>query len=63
MVALLIQIKKMAKASGKKRNFIACELEELLSEVEESKNILFGSLSSAINSKCQKIEWENGGIR
>ncbi|XP_067245457.1 nuclear apoptosis-inducing factor 1-like [Chanodichthys erythropterus] len=49
----------MAKASGKKRNFTESELEVLLSEVETRKNILFGTLSSGINNKRKKYEWES----
>ncbi|XP_039526127.1 myb-related transcription factor, partner of profilin-like [Pimephales promelas] len=48
----------MAKAS-KKRNFTENELEVLLSEVETRKNVLFGTLSSGINNKRKKKEWES----
>ncbi|XP_052464014.1 nuclear apoptosis-inducing factor 1-like [Carassius gibelio] len=49
----------MAKASGKKRKFTESELEVLLSEVETRKHILFGTLSSGINNKRKKYEWES----
>ena len=39
------------KSKLKKRNLTAWHLETLLSEVEARKNILFGTLSSGINSK------------
>ncbi|XP_016341425.1 nuclear apoptosis-inducing factor 1-like isoform X2 [Sinocyclocheilus anshuiensis] len=51
--------KKMSKTSSKKRNFTESELEVLLSEVETRKNILFGTLSSGINNKRKKNEWDS----
>ncbi|XP_061571121.1 nuclear apoptosis-inducing factor 1-like [Cololabis saira] len=47
----------MAKAT-KKRRFTECELETLLTEVEARKTVLFGSLSSGINTKKTKGEWD-----
>ncbi|XP_061582062.1 myb-related transcription factor, partner of profilin-like [Cololabis saira] len=47
----------MAKAS-KKRKYTECELETLLTEVEARKIVLFGSLSSGINTKRKKGEWD-----
>lgn len=49
----------LEKESSKKRKFTECELEVLLSEVETRKNILFGTLSSGINDKRKKYEWES----
>lgn len=47
----------MSKA-GKKKNFTECEL-EMLTEVEAHKNVLFGTLSSGINTKRKVSEWES----
>ena len=48
----------MSKA--KKKNFVESEVEVLLNEVTTRRNILFGSLSSARNTKIKKSEWERG---
>ena len=45
-------------SKGKKRNFNESELEVLLNEVETRRAVLFGSLSSGINTKKKKFEWE-----
>ncbi len=45
--------------TGRKRDFSECELEMLLNEVEAHKHILFGTLSSGINTKRKKSEWES----
>ena len=43
---------------GKKRNFTESELEILLHEVEMCKHMLFGTLSTGINAKQKRSEWE-----
>uniref|UniRef100_A0A8C5AEI9 Myb/SANT-like DNA-binding domain-containing protein n=1 Tax=Gadus morhua TaxID=8049 RepID=A0A8C5AEI9_GADMO len=43
---------------GKKRNFTESELEILLHEVEMRKHMLFGTLSTGINAKQKRSEWE-----
>ena len=42
-----------------KKNFTKSEMEVLLSEVEASKNVLFGTLSSGISSKRKRNGWES----
>jgi hypothetical protein len=42
----------------KKRNFTESELEILLHEVEMRKHMLFGTLSTGINAKQKRNEWE-----
>uniref|UniRef100_A0A8C5CRZ1 Myb/SANT-like DNA-binding domain-containing protein n=1 Tax=Gadus morhua TaxID=8049 RepID=A0A8C5CRZ1_GADMO len=43
---------------GKKRNFTESELEILLHEVEMRKHMLFGTLSTGMNAKQKRSEWE-----
>ncbi len=45
--------------TGRKRNFSECELETLLNEVKACKHFLFGTMSSGINSKHKRSEWES----
>ncbi|XP_027132538.1 nuclear apoptosis-inducing factor 1-like [Larimichthys crocea] len=44
---------------GKKRNFTESELEVLINEVEMHREILFGTLSTGINAKRKRREWEH----
>ena len=53
------RLKKRMIEMGKKKNFTESEMEVLLSEVEVRKNMLFGTLSSGINSKRKKSGWES----
>ncbi|KAE8284740.1 Nuclear apoptosis-inducing factor 1 [Larimichthys crocea] len=44
---------------GKKRNFTESELEVLINEVETRREILFGTLSTGVNTKRKRREWEH----
>lgn len=40
----------------KKRNF--CELQIMVDEIDKSKHMLFGSLSSAVSHNVKQVEWQ-----
>ena len=44
---------------GRKKNFSACEVNVLISEVEARDEILFGSLSTGISTKTKQLAWTN----
>ncbi|KAM9544479.1 uncharacterized protein ACWYII_035815 [Salvelinus alpinus] len=44
---------------AKKRNFIQCEMEILVGEVEARKNILFGGHSVGITNAKKALEWQH----